>query len=188
VSWPQRAGEGLRTLQSVGWCLNELVIVEIRTIALQFSKSFFFSCCKIEFVQCGKNPWGLQSRSSPQEPEPEEYEVVLYIGAAPIYIYYRTRTMGTRYRQSSDPEPQKVYADLTNLPRRIRAASITSRRSITRAGECIGTEVLKKGIWKRIRRIYTKIPLLRLFVTLLYFVFIWSGIKRFYYSRIKEGR
>jgi hypothetical protein len=68
-----------------GECLNELVIVEIRTIAI-FQK-FLFSCCKIEFFQCGKNPWGLQSLSSPQEPEPEEYEVVLYIGAAPIYIY-----------------------------------------------------------------------------------------------------
>ena len=26
------------------------------TMHLQFSKIFFFSCCKMEFVQCGKNP------------------------------------------------------------------------------------------------------------------------------------
>jgi hypothetical protein len=36
--------------------LNELVIHEIRNNASAIFQNFLFSCCKIEFVQCGKNP------------------------------------------------------------------------------------------------------------------------------------
>ncbi len=36
--------------------LNELVIHEIRNNACAISQNFLFICCKIEFVQCGKNP------------------------------------------------------------------------------------------------------------------------------------
>jgi hypothetical protein len=35
--------------------LNELVIHEIRNNASAIFQNFLFSCCKIEFVQCGKN-------------------------------------------------------------------------------------------------------------------------------------
>ena len=36
--------------------LNELVNVEIRNNASAIFQKFLFSCCKIEFVRCGKNP------------------------------------------------------------------------------------------------------------------------------------
>ncbi len=36
--------------------LNELVILEIRNNASAIFQNFLFSCCKMEFVQCGKNP------------------------------------------------------------------------------------------------------------------------------------
>ena len=36
--------------------LNELVIHEIRYNASAIFQNFLYSCCKIEFVQCGKNP------------------------------------------------------------------------------------------------------------------------------------
>ncbi len=39
--------------------LNELVIHEIRNNASAIFQNFLFSCCKLEFVQCGKNPWSL---------------------------------------------------------------------------------------------------------------------------------
>jgi hypothetical protein len=36
--------------------VNELVIHEIRNNTPSIFQNFFFSCCKMEFVQCGKNP------------------------------------------------------------------------------------------------------------------------------------
>ena len=36
---------------------NELFVDEIRNNASEIFQNFFSSCCKIEFVSCGKYPW-----------------------------------------------------------------------------------------------------------------------------------